>query len=352
MRLSQGLAGVAAASLIGVAACGTSSTGGTVATCTKTFKVGLVTDVGKLSDNSFNFNAWQGVQDAMNDPSLCVKAMVIESSQPSDYQNNLQLFVDQKYDMVVAVGTLLTNGSALSDATLIVAKANPGVRFAIVDTSYTSPPSNVSGLVFREDEAGFLAGIVAAKMSTSGIIGGVYGLDIPPIHEYRVGFESGAKYAVPSIKTLGVYQPSTSAKPFNDPDWGKQQATAMFSQGADVVFGAGGNTANGALLAAIQSNRLCVGADVDQFIAFPDAAACLVTSAEKRIALAVRTAITDMVKATLPSTGLLTFDATNNGVDISPFHNYDSKVPADAKAMVADALVKLAAGTLQTGYIP
>ena len=171
MRLSQGLAGVAAASLIGVAACGTSSTGGTVATCTKTFKVGLVTDVGKLSDNSFNFNAWQGVQDAMNDPSLCVKAVVIESSQPSDYQNNLQLFVDQKYDMVVAVGTLLTNGSALSDATLIVAKANPGVRFAIVDTSYTSPPSNVSGLVFREDEAGFLAGIVAAKMSTSGIIG-------------------------------------------------------------------------------------------------------------------------------------------------------------------------------------
>jgi basic membrane protein A len=344
MRPARGLAAVAAAALLGVAGCGgTSNSGTTAATCTKTYNVGVVTDVGKLSDKSFNANAWQGAQDAVADKSLCVAAKVIESNQPTDYQNNMQLFIDQKFDMVVTVGFLL------GDDTLAVAKANPTVKFAIVDYAYTSPPANLTGLVFREDQAGFLAGIVAAKMSTTGTIGGVYGLDIPAVHKYRVGYEHGAAYAVPTIKTLGVYQPPSGAKSFNDPDWGKQQATAMFGQGADVVFGAGGNTGNGALLAAVQSNKICVGVDVDQFVSYADADQCLVTSAEKHIAAAVKTAITDMVKGTWPATGLLNFDATNGGVGIAPFHNYSSKVPAAVQTMVTDAEAKLAAGTLATG---
>jgi basic membrane protein A len=335
------LAALLATALLGVA-CGSPTTTGS--SCSKTYNVGLVTDVGKLSDKSFNANAWQGVQDAVNDSSLCVKAKVIESNQPTDYQKNMQLFIDQKYDMVVTVGFLL------GDDTLAVAKANPTVKFAIVDYAYDKPPANLTGLVFREDQAGFLAGIVAGKMTKTGTIGGVYGLDIPPVHKYRVGYENGAKYANAAIKTLGVYQPPSGAKSFNDPDWGKQQATAMFGQGADIVFGAGGNTGNGALLAAVQANKLCVGVDVDQFVSYPDADKCLVTSAEKHIAFSVKTAITDMVKNTWPSSGLLTFDATNAGVGISAFHNYDSQVPADVKAMVADALKKLADGSLKTGY--
>jgi basic membrane protein A len=335
------LVALLATALMGVACGSTPSTG---SSCTKTYNVGLVTDVGKLSDKSFNANAWQGVQDAVNDTSLCLKAKVIESNQPTDYQKNMQLFIDQKYDMVVTVGFLL------GDDTLAVAKANPTVKFAIVDYAYSAPPPNLTGLIFREDQAGFLAGIVAGKMSKSGTIGGVYGLDIPPVHKYRVGYENGAKYAVSSIKTLGVYQPPSGAKSFNDPDWGKQQATAMFGQGADIVFGAGGNTGNGALLAAVQANKICVGVDVDQFVSYSDAQKCLVTSAEKHIAFSVKTAITDMVKNTWPSSGLLTFDAKNGGVGISPFHNYDSQVPAAVKTMVADALKKLADGTLQTGY--
>ena len=342
LRAIGALAALLATAIFGIACGGT--TGGTGSTCTKTYNVGLVTDVGKLSDKSFNANAWQGVQDAVADKSLCVQAKVIESNQPTDYQKNMQLFIDQKYDMIVTVGFLL------GDDTLAVAKANPNTKFAIVDYAYTGPPANLTGLVFREDQAGFLAGIVAGKMTKTGTIGGVYGLDIPPVHKYRVGYENGAKYANPAVKTLGVYQPPSGAKSFNDPDWGKQQATAMFGQGADIVFGAGGNTGNGALLAAVQANKLCVGVDVDQFVSYPDADKCLVTSAEKRIAFAVKTAITDMVKNTWPATGLLTFDATNGGVGVSAFHNYDSQVPADVKAMVTDALAKLAAGTLQTGY--
>ncbi len=341
MRSWAALAVLAAASVLAFACGGT--TGGGTPSCT-TFNVGLVTDVGKLSDKSFNSNAWQGVQDAVADSSLCVKAKVIESTQATDYQKNMQLFIDQKFDMIVTVGFLL------GDDTLAVAKANPNVKFAIVDYAYDKPPANLTGLIFREDQAGFLAGIVAAKMSKTGTIGGVYGLDIPPVHKYRVGYENGAKFAVSSIKTLGVYQPPSGPKSFNDPDWGKQQATAMFGQGADVVFGAGGNTGNGALLAAVQAKKLCVGVDVDQFVSYSDADPCLITSAEKHIAFAVKTSITNAVKKTWPTSGVLLFDATNQGVGIAPFHNYDSQVPADVKALVTDAAKKLAAGTLQTGY--
>jgi basic membrane protein A len=340
-RSLAAMATVAAATLLSFA-CGGPGAPNTAA-CTP-FKVGLVTDVGKLSDKSFNANAWQGVKDAEADSGLCVKGKVIESTQATDYQKNMQLFIDQKYDMIVTVGFLL------GDDTLAVAKANPNTKFAIVDYAYDTPPANLTGLIFREDQAGFLAGIVAAKMSKTGTIGGVYGLDIPPVHKYRVGYENGAKYAVSSVKTLGVYQPPSGAKSFNDPDWGKQQATAMFGQGADVVFGAGGNTGNGALLAAVQAKKTCVGVDVDQYVSYSDAQSCLVTSAEKHISVAVKTAITNAVKKTWPTSGVLLFDAKNQGVGISPFHNFDSQVPADVKTMVTDAAKKLADGSLQTGY--
>jgi basic membrane protein A len=336
-------AALTAVSLIAVACGGSSSsTGTTSGSCSKTYKVGLVTDIGKLSDKSFNANAWQGVQDAQNDKGLCVTAKYIESNQPTDYEKNIAQFGDGKYDMIVTVGFLL------ADETLKGAQKYPNVKFAIVDNAYDKAPSNLVGLTFQEDQAGYLAGYVAGTYTKSNVIGGVYGLEIPPVKKYRVGYENGAKAANPSIKTLGVYQPA-GPKAFNDPDWGKQQAQAMFGQNADIVFGAGGNTGNGALLAAVQANKTCVGVDVDQYISYPDAQKCLLTSAEKHIALAVKTAITNMVKNTWPS-GVLNFNAANNGVGIAPYHDYDSKVTADIKAKVADIQKKLADGSLKTGY--
>src|SRR2546428_10237516 len=243
MKVFRQVEVLAAAGVIALACGGgSSSTGGSSSSCSKTWKVGLVTDVGKLSDKSFNATSWKGVQDAQADSSLCVQGRAIESNQPTDYQKNIQTFVDQKYDMVVTVGFLL------GDDTLAAAKANPGVKMAIVDFAYDSPPPNLVGLVFKEDQAGFLAGALAGLMTKSGTVAGVYGLKIPPVEKYRVGYENGAKYTNPSVKTLGIYQPPSGAKSFNDPDWGKARALDFFGQGADIVFGAGGNTGNGALL--------------------------------------------------------------------------------------------------------
>ena len=341
MKAFRQVAVLAAAAVLAFACGGSGGTSGSSSSCSKTWKVGLVTDVGKLSDKSFNATSWKGVQNAQADSSLCVQGRAIESNQPTDYQKNMQTFVDQGYDMVIAVGFLMT------DDVLAAAKNNPKVKFAIVDGTHDNPPANLTDLVFREDQAGFLAGALAGLYTKTNTIGGVYGLDIPPVHRYRVGFENGAKHTNPNIKTLGVYQPA-GPKAFNDPDWGKARGIEFADQGADIIFGAGGNTGNGALLAAQQKGKTCIGVDVDQFDSYPEVQSCLLTSAEKKLAVAVKSWITSVVKGNVKS-GTDLFDASNGGVGIAPFHNFDSKVTSDEKTKIQQIEKQLADGTLKTG---
>jgi len=137
---------------------GTGGTGSTTSSCSKTWKVGLVTDVGKLSDKSFNANSWKGVQDAQDDKALCVQGRAIESNQPTDYQKNMQTFADQGYDVVVAVGALM------SDDSVAFARDHTSIKVVQVDpTGAEKPPANWVGLAFREDQAGYLAGALAAS---------------------------------------------------------------------------------------------------------------------------------------------------------------------------------------------
>ncbi len=339
---------VALAALVAAAtftmACGSTSTAGS--TCTKTWKVGLVTDVGKLSDKSFNFDSFKGVQDAQADASLCVQGRAIESSVESDYPKNIGQFVDQNYDMIVTVGF------KLGDATIKAAKANPNIKFVMVDfADFTdkTPPSNLVGLLFKEDQPGFLAGALAGLLTKSNTIGAIAGLQtVPPVVHYVQGYQNGAKYTNPKIKVLTIYQPESGAKDFNDPDWGKQQAVTFIGQGADIIFGVGGNTGNGGLLAAKEANKMCIGVDVDQFLSYPDVDSCLITSAEKHLDLAVKTAITGMVQGSFQA-GIITFDITNNGIGLAPFHNFDSQISADVKAKMQDIQAKLKSGAITTG---
>ncbi|HET7875786.1 MAG TPA: BMP family ABC transporter substrate-binding protein [Methylomirabilota bacterium] len=341
MRVLRFLAVGAAASLLAIACGGGGSTGGT-SNCSKTWKVGLVTDVGKLSDKSFNATSWQGVLDAQSDKSLCVQGRAIESQQPTDYQKNMQTFADQNYDMVVAVGFLM------SDDSVKFAKEHPNLKVALVDPGGTEQaPANWVGLGFREDEAGFLAGALAGMFTKSNTVAGVYGLDVPAVVRFRKGYETGAQYVNKNVKVLGIYQPP-GPKAFNDPDWGKARAIEFADQGADVIFGGGGNTGNGALLGALQKNRACVGVDVDQYNSYPDAQKCLLTSAEKKLAVAVKQAITDVVKGSFKS-GIVTFSLKNKGVGLAPYHEYDSKVTADMRSKLQEIEKQLADGTLKTG---
>ena len=349
MRGLRVLGGLLAASIsvLAVGACG-GNTAAPSSSCSKTFHVGLVTDVGKLSDKSFNFDSFKGVQDAQADPSLCVQGKAIESSTADDYPKNIQLFLDQKYDMIIGVGF------NLGDAVIKAAKANPGTKFVLVDAydfapAPEVPPTNLTGLLFHEDEPGYLAGALAAMMSKTHTIGVVAGLEtVPPVVNYVKGYTKGAQDTVAGTKVLKIYQPESGAKNFNDPDWGKQQGQTFISQGADVIFGAGGQTGNGALLAAKDASKYCVGVDVDQFISYPDVDSCLITSAEKHLDLAVKQTVIGLVKGT-PIGGVQNFTIANDGIGLAPFHDYDSKISADVKTRLADITTKLKSGALTTG---
>jgi len=319
-------------------------------------KVGLVTDVGGVNDKSFNQSAWEGVQKAGKDYGLDVK--FIESKQPTDYEKNIDQFATEGYDAIVTVGFLM------GDATAAKAKQYPNIKFAIIDNQYfptKDSPScpdtvkdcyddgglkNVTSLMFQEDEPGFLAGVVAGGISKSGTVCTVSGMEIPPVVRYVTGFQNGAKWENPNVKTLNVYIPS-----FTDPAKGKETGNSMIGQGCDVVFGVGGNTGNGGLLAAKEKGLAAIGVDVDQYNSYPEVKDALVTSAMKNVDTAVYNYL-NQLKDGSEKAGALTANLKNNGVGLAPYHDWDSKVPDAVKAKVQEAITGLKGGTLTTGYKP
>jgi len=322
----------------------------------KKLKVGLVTDVGGVNDKSFNQSAWAGTQKAGTDLGLDVN--FVESKQPTDYEKNIDLYASQNYDVIITVGFLM------GDATASKAKQYPNIKFAIIDNQYFPTKgdkncpdtvkdcyadgglTNVTSLMFQEDQVGFLAGVLAGGMTQKGTVCTVSGMDIPPVERYVIGFQGGAKWIKPDVKTLNVYIPS-----FTDPATGKQTGQTMIAQGCDVVFGVGGNTGNGGLLAAKEANLMAIGVDVDQYNTYPEVQSALITSAQKNVDVAVYNYLKGIVGGTSKA-GALTANIQNGGVGLAPYHDWDSKIPQAVKDKVAAATAGLKDGSIQTGYKP
>jgi basic membrane protein A len=322
----------------GGAATGTTPTAGS-GTGAK-LKVGLVTDVGRLNDKSFNQSSWEGVQQAGSQLGVDIKA--IETADTKDYAKNIGQFVSENYDVIVTVGF------NLGADTITAAKANPKIKFIGVDqfqdpTQPTLP--NLAGLIFEEDKAGYLAGVLAASVSKTNNIGAVCGTDdVPPVWRYCEGYKNGAK-SVNANETVQVTYHSDVdiTKTFNDPEWGKTTALSMFDKGADVVFGAGGTTGNGAIFAAKDRNLLAIGVDTDQYGTIGDEyKGALLSSAMKLLTPGVF----NLVKAAQDGT----FKGGNNTgtVGLAPFHDQDAKVPADVKTKIDTITAGLQDGSDKT----
>jgi basic membrane protein A len=307
----------------------------TTAAAASGFKIGLVTDVGKVDDKSFNQSAWEGAQQAA--AAVGGTAEYIESTDQKDYAPNIQQFLSKKVNVIVTVGF------ALADETIKQAKANPTVTFIGVDQFQTDTVANLIGLVFPEDKAGFAAGALAAKISKTHTIAAVLGTDtVPPVVRYGKGFQNGAKYADPTVKVSLTYHEPNNA--FNDPAWGATTAKQALDNGADVVFGAGGNTGNGALTeVAKKAGAYCIGVDTDQWGTVPQAQPCLVTSAEKLITPGV----VDIVKAI--KGGTAKGGNFSGATGLAPYHDFDAKLPADVKAYVTQVIADVQSGKVPTG---
>jgi basic membrane protein A len=225
----------------------------------------------------------------------------------------------------------------------------PDSTFACKGDAATLLP-HLIGIQFQEDQAGYLAGIVAAAVSKTGTIGQIGGINNnPAVVRYMQGYLLGAQSYNPSIKVeTGFFSTGDLGKAYGDPVWGKTFSTQFISQKkVDVLFQVAGSTGNGALDAACAANILAIGVDVDEFLSYPSADKCIVTSAEKHLSNAVSQTIA-AIAANTAKGGISKFDATNDGIGYSPFHNTAVTIPADVQGKLDAALAGMKAGTLKT----
>ena len=310
-------------------------------------KIGVATDVGKIDDKNFNEYTYKGATEAAKALGIAGDVPFVTPASDADRIPNIQKYVDEGFNIVVTAG--FANGTA----TGCVAKLNPDVWFIGVDQGPPAPGSelpNYIQLSYQEDQAGYLAGMVAASVSKTGTIGAIGGITLcGPCVRYIQGYELGAKSINPNIKVETVWvTESDFNKAFNDPVTGKAIATQLITQkNPDVLFQVAGKTGNGVLEAACEKNIYAVGVDVDQALSNPDTAKCTVTSAEKKLTTSVSTNIANIVAGTAKG-GDDHWDAKRDGIGASPFHDLASVVPADVQGKLDTALAAMKAGTLKT----
>ena len=290
------------------------------------FKIGLVTDIGGLNDHGFNHLAYVGLQRAASE--LGTQVQVEQSQSASDYVPNLQKFAVQKYNLVIAVGFLMDG------AIKQVAKAYPSVDFAIVDDAPTPSPPNVDGLLFKEQESGYLAGYLAGLVTKTNVVSTVGGQKIPPVDHYIAGFQAGAKASDPQVTTLNAYSNS-----FTNNAACKELALNQIAQHSDVVFQVAGGCGLGALSAAQQKGVWGIGVDADQAYL----GSYILTSAIKKVDVAVYDTIKSVVDGSFAGGGVTTFDMTKGATGLGVIN---PKVPAADVAKVKAIAAKIKAGTI------
>lgn len=313
------------------------------------YKACMVSDVGGIDDNSFNENAWAGMERAQDE--LGVEVTFLESSSTEDYARNIDQHVADGCDMIVTVGFLL------GDATAAAAEANPDVRFAIVDFAYDPAIPNVEGLVYATAEGAMLAGYAAASWSKTGTVGTFGGINIGPgVTDFMDGFIAGVNYWNETqdgdVNILGGRVPTdpdsgTFTGNFESTDDAAALTVGMLDEGADVILPVGGPIGGGTFTAIEERSAEAVGlgVDVDWSESAPTTTPFLLTSIIKRIDNSVFQAIERALNDEAPQATFLS-NLENEGVGIAPFHDYDGEISQEVKDAIAEMQEMIIAGDL------
>lgn len=306
-------------------------------------KAAMVTDVGGLGDKSFNDLSYAGLQRAEEE--LGVKIEVLESKEQTDYENNITQLATAGYNPIFAVGFLMT------DTVIKLAPQYPDVNFGGIDIFFEKPEANVLGLNFKEQEAAYLAGVVAGMLTTKTdvdprindkkVVGFVGGMEIPAVQRFKIGFEAGVKSVDPAIEVKSVYTGT-----FTDQQKGAEAAKNMIESGADIIFAAAGQTGNGSFTACKDGKALFIGVDADQFNTLDNPGDTIVTSAVKRVDNAVFDTIKASVDGNLKGGENQVFGLAEEGVGLAPYHDWDTKMPQDIKDAVQKATDDIKSGAV------
>ena len=260
-------------------------------------KITLVLSVGGVHDESFNQGAWEGAQKASQE--LGVDVSYLESNSDADYAPNIETAIDQESDIVVGVGFQV--GDAIKEA----AKAHPEQQFVTIDSTYEEGLENVRNISFDEQQAGYLTGLIAGKMTKTNVIGWIGGLDIPSCSNFYIGYEKGAKEANPDIKVMKQFTNS-----FTDAAKGRVVAEGMVNENADIIFMASGGGNAGSLEVVRENNIKAIGVDMANNYLAPQH---IITSALKNVGEGLSLTIKDFVDGNFTS-GEVKYDLSNGGV--------------------------------------
>jgi basic membrane protein A len=325
-------------SLVVLAGCGGSDdeagqNATTAASEEKPIRVGLITDQGQLDDNGFNELAFRGLTRAEKE--LGIKGRVVESASAADYIPNMSRLARDGYDLVIGVGF------AQGDAVGKVAQKFPKVGFAIIDVDHEfvpGKPANVQGLLFREEEVGYLVGYLAGleekRRAGADVISAVGGMKEPPVDRFVAGYFAGAAKADPGVKTMLDY-----SQDWDDQAKCKELALNQIARGSNVVFQVAGGCGLGALNAAGERERWGIGVDADQSFLGPH----ILTSAQKGVDAAVFLTIKAVRDGNWKGGGNVTFGLKEEGVGLG---KVSPKVPKADVDKVDAIKEEIAAGKI------
>lgn len=306
----------------------------------KSFSVAMVTDVGGVDDKSFNQSAWEGLQKFGKDNGLKEGKggySYLQSKSDADYATNLNTLARQDFDLVYGIGFLMQ--AAVEE----IAKQQKDHHFAIVDAEVKQP--NVASILFKEQEAAFLAGVAAALTTKTNHIGFIGGMEIPVIERFESGFLAGVKAAKPDVQVDVQYSGA-----FDKAELGQSIASKMYSSGADVVFHAAGATGNGLFKEAVDRKAKepskdfwAIGVDRDQADMGPDV---VLTSALKRVDVAVQDLSKKAMDGNFPGGEVVLYGLHEDGVGLAPVNAKAPNKDAIDKA-VKEYIEKIKSGDLK-----
>lgn len=283
------------------------------------FKITLVLDKGGVNDQSFNQSAWEGAQEAEKEFGN-VEVSYLESTKDDDYLANIETAVDNDSDLIIGVGFQLTE--AIGQA----AELYPEENFAVIDGTYENILDNVKPILFNEEQSGYTVGLIAGKMTKTNKLGFIGGMDIPSVTNFLVGFEKGVKEVNPNAQISSQY-----ANSFTDASKGKAISQLMVSNGADIIFTAGGGVNNGVIETCQDTNTKAIGVDMPTSHISPDV---VLTSALKNVGTGVKTIIKDLVEGNFKGGEASIFDLSNNGVG----YEETALIPEDIKSFVDEKI--------------
>ncbi|MCB1883720.1 MAG: BMP family ABC transporter substrate-binding protein [Geminicoccaceae bacterium] len=304
---------------------------GTTALAQEDFQPAVIFDMGGKMDKSFNEAAFNGAERFKEETGI--DYLEFEITNEAQREQAMERMVRKGADIVVVVG--FQNATPVET----IAKANPDVKFTIIDAVVDLP--NVQSVTFKEEEGSYLVGMAAAMASKTDKVGFVGGMDIPLIRNFLHGYEQGVKATKPDMQVISNFAGTTPAA-WSDPARGAELAISQFDRGADVVYAAAGATGLGVLQAAADKGELAIGVDSNQNYLYPGH---ILTSMVKKVDEAVYNAFKTAQDGTWEA-GAESLGLAEKGVDYAVDENNADLITPEIKQKLDEAKQEIIDGKI------